>query len=69
MALAKVKVYIPKGGNGQTFTKAAGFPGQTCRNVTGPIIQALGGEVTEDDNTSEVVEQVQVLEGSGVAAQ
>ena len=64
MALAKVKVYVPKGGKGEILTKAAGFPGQTCRNFTGPIIEALGGQVTEDTVTNDqVAEQVHVNEG------
>jgi hypothetical protein len=66
MAKKYTDVLIPIGGRGEIRTMSVGFPGQECQAFSGPIIAALGGNVTSDEPTNEVVqEQAQVvLEGA-----
>jgi hypothetical protein len=61
---AKTRILIPLGGAGEIRTESRGFPDQTCRVFTGPIITALGGQVTSDEKTNEVVDEQVVLEGT-----
>lgn len=66
MAKKYMDVLVPIGGSGEIRTQSVGFPGQECQAFSGPVIAALGGNVTSDEPTNEVVhEEVQVvLEGA-----
>lgn len=62
--MKKTIVLIPLGGVGQTKTASSGFPGGDCRAVTGPIIAALGGQVTSDEAVEDT-EQVKAVAYEG----
>ncbi len=58
------RILIPLGGVGEIKTESKGYPNQECRMFTGPIIAALGGTVTADEQNTEHVQREVVLEGA-----